>query len=338
MALPRRTGSRNADCMDTTELAGAERGEQQRSPGRAPVVVGVDGSDESIAALRSARRLANMLDAPLEILWGWQLPPLAYAGYPAVVDWSPSDDARRALDRLVGEEFGAEPPEWLRASVMAGSPAKILLDASQHARLLVVGGRGHGGFTGLLLGSVSEACARHAQCSVLVVRRGRSFDDIAEDATGYGETERPIVVGVDGSAESVAALLIAEDLASRTDCGLNVILVWRGPRFFTGGLGPELPWSPADDAEDALKRCLADAFGSEIPTRVEASTYQGRPAEVLISNSEDARLLVVGSRGHGGFTGLLLGSVAEASVRHSASNVLVVHGDAERLTKGSMVP
>lgn len=304
---------------------------QGRAPGRAPVVVGVDGSPESAMALHDARRLARLLDAPLEVLMAWQLPAMAYATFPAVADWSPGASARDALEAVVTAEFGTELPDWLHAFTAAGSAAQVLLDAGRGARLMVVGRRGHGGFSGLLLGSVSEACARHADCPVLVVRPWAVGGDTDDDTVDRAV----IVVGVDGSAQSVNALRVAADLAQRLGCRLRVALVWQEPRFFAGGRRPELPWSPAEDAEEALRRCLEDAFGAETPEGVTASTYHGRAAEVLIDCAVEAHMLVVGSRGRGGFASLMLGSVAEACVRHSISSVLVVHGDAHRFSAGT---
>ncbi len=298
---------------------------QRSDATRSPVVVGVDGSLESAAALHQARGLARILDAPLEILWAWHIPSMSYAGYPAAIDWSPSDDARRALDAAVRNEFGDQLPPGVMARTKTGAAASVLLHAAARGRLLVVGGRGHGGFTGLLLGSVSEACARHAACPVLVVRDAVDADELEDDTAD----DRPIIAGVDGSEHSIEALRIAAELARRIGAPLQVILAWHEPLLFGGGLMPELSWSPSDDAESALTQCVLDAFGSDRPPRMTAETRHGRPAEVLNEAAVEARLLVVGSRGRGGFASLLLGSVAEACVRHSSSSVLVVHGDAD---------
>ncbi len=84
-------------------------------------------------------------------------------------DWDPSGDAEKFLAATVDEVFGAHRPQGLRLTVREGNAAKVLLEASGDARMLVVGSRGHGGFAGLLLGSVSAACAEHAICPVLVL-------------------------------------------------------------------------------------------------------------------------------------------------------------------------
>lgn len=133
-------------------------------PASAPIVVGVDGSAPSREALRWALQLATTAGAPVEAVAAWHLPPIGYgmAGGPV---YQPEADTRAMLDQVVDEVAGAA--RVLR-TVTEGGAARVLIDASRHARLLVVGSRGHGGFAGLLLGSVSSACAEHARCSVLV--------------------------------------------------------------------------------------------------------------------------------------------------------------------------
>ena len=134
------------------------------------VVVGVDGSDGSLEALRWANRMATTLSTELELVTAYQWPPYIPGGvvYP-VADWAPDHEAAQMLDGAAHEIFGAEIPAWVSRRVSPGSTAKILLDRAVGARMLVVGSRGHGGFVGLLLGSVSAACAEHATCPVLVV-------------------------------------------------------------------------------------------------------------------------------------------------------------------------
>ena len=140
------------------------------------VVVGVDGSTPSDAALRWARFLAETIGGTLQAVtvapsyadWapaGWAA--AGWAGVPA--DWDPTRDANRLLDQALDRVFGDDRPPALQTTAAQGNPAKALLEASEGARMLVVGSRGHGGFTGLLLGSVSAACAEHATCPVLVV-------------------------------------------------------------------------------------------------------------------------------------------------------------------------
>lgn len=132
------------------------------------IVVGVDGSEQSELALRWAARLAPSLDARIEAVVAWHF-PLGYIWAMPEDNWTPEDDARRIVAASVGAVFGSDPPATLQMLVCQGMPAKVLKDASVGARMLIVGSRGHGGFAGLLLGSVSSTVAEHAHCPVLVV-------------------------------------------------------------------------------------------------------------------------------------------------------------------------
>lgn len=136
------------------------------------VLVGVDGSEPSRRALLWARFIADAMSGSLEVVTVWQ--PYAaygYAGEWAVgtEDWNPAEDARASVEEALDAVFGEHRPEGLEVTVREGNPARVLLDASKDASMLVVGSRGRGGFAGLLLGSVSSACGEHATCPVLVV-------------------------------------------------------------------------------------------------------------------------------------------------------------------------
>jgi nucleotide-binding universal stress UspA family protein len=132
------------------------------------VVVGVDGSESSKAALRWANRIAAPTGAPIEAVIAWHFP---YGGGWSVLpdNFDPAADASTVLTQAVDAVFPDGRPEGLRLIVGEGNPAQLLLEASAGAELLIVGSRGHGGFAGLLLGSVSSTCAEHATCPVLVV-------------------------------------------------------------------------------------------------------------------------------------------------------------------------
>lgn len=139
---------------------------------KAGLLVGVDGSVASVAALREASVLAEKLELPVHAVAFWDYPDLVYGdyNYPEAFD-SPKDDAARVLRTATMEVFGDAAPGWFSASTRRGRPARELVRLSREAAMLVVGSRGRGGFVGLLLGSVSAACAAHAQCPVLVVRQ-----------------------------------------------------------------------------------------------------------------------------------------------------------------------
>lgn len=132
------------------------------------IVVGVDGSSASVDALTWATRQASLTGAAVEAVIAWEY-PMTSGGYPvaAEVDW-PSN-AETVLKIAVDGALGSQAAAVSRKAV-EGHPAKVLIDAAAGAELLVVGSRGHGGFAGMLLGSVSEHVAAHAPCPVLVIR------------------------------------------------------------------------------------------------------------------------------------------------------------------------
>ncbi len=134
------------------------------------VVVGVDGSDMSIDAVRWAFGQAAATAARLEVVTAWQWPVSWGPAVPLPSDYDPAADARSMLDGIVppiAAEFPAVPVHW---RAVEGHPAAVLVEASRHADLLVVASRGHGQFSGMLIGSVSQHCASNADCPVLVYR------------------------------------------------------------------------------------------------------------------------------------------------------------------------
>ncbi|WP_090709599.1 universal stress protein [Mycetocola miduiensis] len=135
------------------------------------IIVGVDGSDSSIEALREAAEIAEALDVPLEATTAWEFPVMGE--YTPIRDWSPEEDAKKILSSAVSRAFPDAPPSDLELTTVRGPAARTLIEVSKDARMLVLGSRGHGGFVGMLLGSVSAACAEHAHCPVLVVHRPR---------------------------------------------------------------------------------------------------------------------------------------------------------------------
>lgn len=132
------------------------------------IIVGVDGSESSVAALRRAAVIAAALGSPLEAITTWEYPVL-YASYYPAEEWSPEQDANTILATAIEQAFHGTVPQGFTQTTMQGPAARVLIEQSEHASMLVLGSRGHGGFAGLLLGSVSSACAEHAQCPVLIM-------------------------------------------------------------------------------------------------------------------------------------------------------------------------
>ena len=141
-------------------------------PSKPRIVVGIDGSSCSTEALEWALRIASSTGATIDAVSAWNLPSMYGVGY-LPGDYDPAGDAKRIVSETVAAAVGGNRPDGMRLIVKQGTPAKVLLEESKGAQMLVVGSRGHGGFAGLLLGSVSSACAEHATCPVLVVHGDR---------------------------------------------------------------------------------------------------------------------------------------------------------------------
>lgn len=143
------------------------------NPSPTGIVVGIDGSDSSKEALRWAAFQAKALACEIVAVWAWQSasavagPGAGWVSFPT--DWNPEADAHAALNATLDEVLGASRPAGVTTLAVEGPAAHALIEISRNARMLVLGSRGHGGFVGLLLGSVSTACAEHASCPVLVV-------------------------------------------------------------------------------------------------------------------------------------------------------------------------
>jgi nucleotide-binding universal stress UspA family protein len=141
----------------------------ERSSGRT-IVAGIDGSASSIRALHWAARQAQLTGSPLEVITAWEWPSNYGWSIPLPDGYDPASDAQRLLDDCIPEVRKTHPDLDLQTRVVQGHPAPTLVQASRDADLLVVGSRGHGEFTGMLLGSVSEYCVANADCPVVVTR------------------------------------------------------------------------------------------------------------------------------------------------------------------------
>jgi len=288
------------------------------------VVVGTDGSEHARHALRWAVREAQLRNAHLSVVLAWSAPGAMSALGPitAPIDLSEwEQSAKVALEADVADVVtttGVAEPD-LSAEVVRGHPTQVLLDRAAGADLLVVGSRGRGGFRGLLLGSVSHQCATHSEVPVAVVRFESSLPD-----------NRDVVVGVDGSEASAAALRFAIEEAARRDAHLVVANGWwvDSPHSTKDAL----PFITIDRREfqdrsrELMERMLDDAtrtLGCRVEN-VELKAMEASPTQALVRLTDRAGLLVVGSRGRGGVAGLLLGSVSQQCLQHAYCAVVVV--------------
>jgi len=150
--------------------------------------------------------------------------------------------------------------------------------------------------------------------------------------TTEGSSSPHVVVGVDGSTESIEALKWAAHYAAATSATTRAVLCWHYPAAVGTAPVGKAPKAITDEVraemQEHLDKALTEAFGTATPLRVQPEVAYGHPAEVLVEESQHADLLVVGNRGHGQFTGMLAGSVSMHCVTHAACPVVVVRGDA----------
>ena len=283
------------------------------------VIVGVDGSDPSLAALKFASEYTQNLKGSLRAISTWNSP----VGDAALsLSWSPEENAELELKRVSREVLGDPLPDWYDLTVREGSAARTLLDESRSADVLIVGNRGHGGFVGLLLGSVSSQCAAHSSCPVIVVH--------SADNPSSMSNAGPIVVGHDGSTDADEALKWTLATAASLDTQVEVVRTWSidhiPPQFNEEhGFVPSFEEVTARVRRDLVagtRRLIESHPNVEVTLRAALS----QPAEALIESSKHARMVVVGSRGRGGFAGLVLGSVSSTCAAHAHCPVVVVPG------------
>lgn len=301
------------------------------------IVVGVDGSDHGNCALVWAAREAERRRRPLHIVTAYSVPIFAASGldggYATVDDSVIREGAEailtQALDKVSGYNIDVD------GAVENGDASGVLLEVSESAELLVVGTRGRGGFVGRLLGSVSSALPAHAKCPTVTVplicsdRLGESTDDKrirAEQAKPeHQQVENVVVVGVDGSEQARIAVLEAAEQAERLGASLRVICAV--PQF-----SGSLAWVPApvdrkalfDDIRTQLNAGMAWLKSHYPKLPMEAQLLDGTAVDVLVDASRHVELVVVGTRGRGGFTGMLLGSTSGGVLHHAKCPVMVV--------------
>ncbi|MGQ4615973.1 universal stress protein [Nocardia sp. R7R-8] len=287
------------------------------------VVVGVDGSDGSWTAVRWAAQFAAERGRELEILHGMELVGTGWAlgGYAVAVP--PVVDAAREHGKDVvtrAERVARSTVPGLRVSARATTDTgrQLLLERSADAYAVVIGATGNAG-TLTHLGSTLLAVTAHAQGTVIVVRT----DPDAGDTT---HASGPVVVGVDGSPVGEAAIAAAFTEAAERGAELVAVHVWSdwdSGRFAGHTTLSELE---LDNVQRAILAERLAGWQEKFPeVHVAKKVEVSAPAPHLLSWSKVARLLVVGSRGRGGFAGMLLGSTTNALVQHASCPVMVVH-------------
>jgi nucleotide-binding universal stress UspA family protein len=283
------------------------------------IVIGVDGSDSAALALQWASREAE--------LHGWELTAILAWGYLSQyhVDSSGGFDseygeaeANAALVAYVKRALGPERSGAVTHRAVCDLPAGALLGAAADADLVVVGARGLGGFKGMLLGSVSQHCVHHATRPTAIVHEHAS--------TGSEPAQRRVVVGIDGSETSRRALRWAVEEARLREASVDVVHAWHLPYVggypYTAGSFDPTPFETA--ARETLDSVVDGTDTSGLTAPVERILHLGDPAIGVLDAAKGADLVVVGSRGLGGFSGLLLGSVGHHVANHAPCPVVII--------------
>jgi nucleotide-binding universal stress UspA family protein len=279
------------------------------------VVVGVDGSDSALRAVRWAADEAARRRAPLRLVTAFGWTDDVVVGHPGLGPRYRDillDRFRRALATAVAVAGERRPELEVSQELRIGFPIGTLAEEARRAQLLVIGDRGLNRAEGLLLGSVGVAMAAHAACPVVIVR--------GPEPAG---STLPVVVGVDGSPVSDAAIAFAFAAAAERAVPLIAVHTW-WDTFLDPGLITQL-FRDEDQVyeQDVLAEHLAGWSEKYPQVQVQRIVTRDRPVHLLIEQSRRAQLVVVGSRGHGELAGLVLGSVSNALVHRSACPVAI---------------
>lgn len=281
------------------------------------IVVGVDGSSFAKAAVSWAARDAAMRGVSLTVVhvltgavvWPGTSTPVAFGPWRA-------DQAKTLIADSIAiaqESVGGTGSLQVDGEVVGSSVVPTLAGLSKDAQMIVVGCRGRGAFERRLLGSVSFGLVHHAQCPVSVIH-----DEYPATPPGGRAS---VLVGTDGSPPSMSATAIAFEEASRRGVELVVLRAWTdvGEEAM-----PDMDWPVLKSLEDKILAEELTGLQRQYPdVAVRRAVVFDQPARRLVEHSESAQLVVVGSRGRGGFAGLLLGSVSEAVVQSAHTPVIV---------------
>jgi nucleotide-binding universal stress UspA family protein len=282
----------------------------------APIVAGVDGSASALTAVTWAAQECARHKVPLRLVHAYVLP---VGGYPEMV--LTGTEIRQALENLGRDKLdeataaarAAAPDVDVTTELVCCGSTALLIEESKFARLVVVGSQGLGTVTGMIVGSTALALAAHGKSPVVVVR-------------GTAVPDGPVVVGVDGSPTSEAALAFAFDTASMRGAQLTAVMCWQD--FMVDSARFTVDWGQVEQDEHRLLAQRLAGWQEKYPdVRVNPVVVRDRPARALMRYGAEAQLVVVGSHGHGGFAGMLLGSTSQALVYHAPCPVAIVRPD-----------
>ncbi|CAM3149287.1 universal stress protein [Saccharomonospora xinjiangensis] len=286
-----------------------------------PIVVGVDDTEASMKAVRWAALTAAKHRVPLHLVHasGFTDPYLIGFTVPPPEAFKEELRERKRQSLRTAQEIAAQlDVPFVEARFESDAAIPFLLHASRSARMVVLGSSGRTGLAGLMVGSTTLALVSHAHCPVVSVRRDYP-DAVADDS-------RPVVVGVDGSPLSVEA--VGHAFAEASLRGVDLIAVHTWSDTSTALLEERRMFEDWEPIREYEQRVLAERLAGwqeQFPdVRVEREVVKDRPRHELLERSRSAQLVVVGSRGRGGFRGMLLGSTSQALVHHAECPVMIV--------------
>ncbi|WP_216215262.1 universal stress protein [Amycolatopsis aidingensis] len=286
----------------------------------ASILVGVDGSEQSTRAVRWAAEEAARRGRPVRLLHSYGLPSLGYDEGLFSADWM--DPLRLQSAELLAAAREAALDEYpqldLTVESVVDSQITVLIEYSRWAGMIVLGASGAGGFAGRLTGSTAVAVAAHARCPVAVIRNR------PDGTTAWAG---PVVVGIDGSPVSEAATAFAFEEAAVRGAPLVAVHAWSDADYeqLFSEARFAADFEPLRNTEERLLAERLAGWSEKYPeVQVERVLMLDRPRAALIERSTKAQLIVVGSRGRGGFRGLLLGSTSQALLHHAGCPVVVV--------------
>jgi nucleotide-binding universal stress UspA family protein len=286
--------------------------------GHLGIVVGVDDSPAAKVAVDWAARDAALRNISLTLvhavspnLTTWWDAPLP----PGLAQWQ-KNHGRRLLDdavKVAEEACERGDRTAIHTELLSSAAVPTLIDLSKDAELVVTGSCDSGRWPGRLLGSVTSGLVRHAHCPVAIIHD--------EDPLMPHPLQAPVFVGIDGSSASELATAIAFDEASRRNVGLIALHAWSD---VDASEWPRVDWPATQPmAEQVLAERLAGWQEQYPDVNVRRIITRDQPARQLVERSEEAQLLVVGSRGRGGFAGMLVGSVSETVAQLARMPVIV---------------
>ncbi|HTF55393.1 MAG TPA: universal stress protein [Pseudonocardia sp.] len=286
-----------------------------------PIVVGVDSSDVAQKAAVWAAGQAERRKVDVRLVHAIDMSKLASAGgYVPPPDFVAAIESagRDLLDGVRAEIHRTYPDLVVQVDLGYAHPVSVLVEESERAGLLVVGTREQNAVQSLLAGSTAVGVAAHARCPTAVIRTGSSGGVLS---TG------PVVVGVDGSPASESAVAIAFEEASARGVELVAVHAWTefaSDKDYIYAYQSTLDWGSIEvEQREMLAERLAGWQEKYPDVTVRRVVMRGKAAQMLLSHAADAQLLVVGSRGRGGFTGMVLGSVSQKLIHHATCPLII---------------